>query len=272
VNVIVEQRLVFRFGPSWQVEKYDEHPIHQKGIGCLQGNVFCEYCSGKIVCQICDRGPRRGTKAVDILGSQDGQLYFIEIKDFREYRIQNKSRLHDGDLAVEVALKVRDTLAGLVGTIHTHGSPIWHTWAGSVFKTRPKVLLWLEEDIDPDAVRKRGHAAPSLVDTLGNKLRWLNPHVMVKNQRLSRPVPDLEVGNLADGIFKLRELMKNELDRKPPGSISRDDFCRVMRVAPLVAGEKLVKLCDKGFLARVRGKDDRYTPGLAWDQFHEEPT
>jgi len=50
-----------------------------------------------------------GSKAVDFLVVKTGEVWLIEVKDFRQHR-----RTKAIDLADEVALKVRDTMAGLV--------------------------------------------------------------------------------------------------------------------------------------------------------------
>jgi len=272
MRVIIEERLRFEFGPSWQqVEKYDDHAIHQKGIGCLQGRFACkdENCCGEFICTKCGKEPGHGSKAVDILGSPEGKAYFIEIKDFRGHRIENKKRVQN-DLAIEVALKVRDSLAGLVGALHKPDSESWHMRAASIFKTKPKVILWLEADNDSRMSRKQGHSGPTLVDKLGKKLEWLNPDIIVQSQHESRGAPDLKVSNLSDGVVGLRKLMKMELSKKPQGSISRDDFFGVMGVPKQVAGEKLASFVRNGFLAVAPDDTDRFTVGTKWDQIREE--
>jgi hypothetical protein len=263
MRIIVEGRLVFEFGPRWQVEKYDEHPIFLNGIRGLQRRTLCSEkdCHGEVYCQVCGKEAAAGTKAVDILGHHEDQLYFIEIKDFRGYRIENKRRLRDGDLAFEVALKVRDTLAGLAGTLDAGGAPRWHAWAAPVFKRRPKVVLWLEEEAGSDPFGVERQRASTLEDTLKKPLRWLNPHVSVKSLRLSPPVPDLTVRNMQDGVFNLRALMKKQR------YVSRDDFCREWPATPQTAGAELARLCHENFVRPVSGKSDQYTTGSRWDQF-----
>lgn len=69
-----EQRQCFHFDDQqWSVVKYDEHPDYVEKIRRLND-----------------------TKGVDFIGLHkrgDEVLYWIEVKDFRGYRIQNKSRL-----------------------------------------------------------------------------------------------------------------------------------------------------------------------------------
>ncbi|MDM8562499.1 hypothetical protein QUF54_04015 [Candidatus Marithioploca araucensis] len=73
---IEEGYLAFEFGDRWRVFKLDEHRDYRERIGKLGGS-----------------------KAIDFLGILDNQaLYFIEVKDFREHRIENKTRFLKGKL------------------------------------------------------------------------------------------------------------------------------------------------------------------------------
>jgi hypothetical protein len=73
---IEEGYLAFEFGERWRVLKLDEHQYYRKHIGKIDE-----------------------TKAVDFVGIfDDKKLYFIEVKDFRGYRIENKDRFLRGKL------------------------------------------------------------------------------------------------------------------------------------------------------------------------------
>ncbi len=271
MTVIVEGRLVFKFGPSWRVEKYDEQPVHTKGIQAVHGPVRCTNrdCASKdekASCKSCNRELGVGTKAVDFVAIREGEPYLIEVKDFREHRIENKDRVRD-DLAVEVAFKVRDTLAGLVGAVHTGDKAVWPPLVAPILRRAPNVMLWLEHDDDaPERRGDRARRISTLEDTLKRRLRWLSPHVSVTNREMASRRSDLVVDNLKDGIFELRKLMKEQK------SVSRAEFCGTWPATPQDAGETLKKLCDRGFLRPPEGKSDRYTAGPAWDRFYEEPT
>lgn len=146
----------------WTVEKYDSHADYRNKIAKLSG-----------------------TKAVDFVGLLDGvrgDLYWIEVKDFRGYRIQNKERLSEGELAIEVAQKVRDSIAGIIGAYHTSGS--WETWEPFVRSlqsrdNRVRVILWLEQDNMPGPPGVRKNQAQVLGQALAQKLRWLTARVFV---------------------------------------------------------------------------------------------
>ncbi len=90
---IEEEYLAFDFGERWKVFKFDDHRDYQRMKDTLEG-----------------------TKAIDFLGVLDKkELYLIEVKDFRQHRIETRDRLLTGELAIELAQKVRDSLACIIG-------------------------------------------------------------------------------------------------------------------------------------------------------------
>lgn len=84
---IVEGSLRHSFEPTWAASKYDEWPFYKRHFeGSLGGN-----------------------KAVDVLAQgPDDTCWLIELKDYRQHQ-----RTKPMDLCEEVAIKVRDTLAGV---------------------------------------------------------------------------------------------------------------------------------------------------------------
>jgi hypothetical protein len=150
-QIFEEGYLRFRFEDTWFVVKYDVNPDYNNRIGLL-----------------------KDTKAVDFVGVLSNLiLYFIEVKDFRGYRIQNRHRLRDGELALEVAQKVRDTIAGVVAAHHRGNSAIWGGVVGRLTKSEPpvRVLLWLEDDIPPGPRGRRHNQASVLTDALKSQLQ-----------------------------------------------------------------------------------------------------
>ncbi|XXT19110.1 hypothetical protein WME94_53680 [Sorangium sp. So ce429] len=170
-----EGKLRFAFDDDWKILKWDDHGAYVGGLQRFQE-----------------------TKAVDFFGLYLGEPYFIEVKDFRGHRIENKARLSSGELAREVAFKVRDTLAGMVWACRR--SPLdrgeLQCFLRPVLDRAKKVpvVLWLEEDRPPE---------PALASTLGEaikrELTWLNPRVLVTSRSLvqSAPVHGLAVTNLS---------------------------------------------------------------------------
>lgn len=118
--------------------------------------------------------PRQGTKAVDICADIDGTgPVFIELKDFRASAIENKDRLKTGELAREVAEKVRDTLAGLVWACGRALGESFHERLTRRYleTSKPHVILWLEEDVSDIA------GASALQDLIRKELK---PHIEAK--------------------------------------------------------------------------------------------
>jgi hypothetical protein len=178
---IEEGRLRFEFDEPWQdAVKWDDSPTYRKGIGELLG-----------------------TKAVDFLCRGRGMCCFIEVKDFRGYRIENKLRLANGELQLEVAQKVRDTLAGVLGAARMGAEDErWAAYA-QVLTARDEVLvvLWLEEDFTPPSgpgtsEQRWKHRLDVVQQKLKVQLRWLTTRVLVTSQREASRLPGVRVRNL----------------------------------------------------------------------------
>jgi hypothetical protein len=140
------------------------------------------------------------TKACDFLGVFADTVaysvaYFMEIKDFRGFRIQNKKRLGQGELAMEVAQKVRDTLAGIVSGCRRGDSAYnWHELGE--YLTSPNrelvIVLCLEDDALQDKAKLGVQA-----ELIRQKLSWLRPKVRVVSQGINpHKLPGVVVRNL----------------------------------------------------------------------------
>jgi len=256
VTTIIEQRLRFDFGSTWEVEKFDEHTVYRDGIERLKEPIVCGHC----------RTSRDvGTKAVDFIGRHQDRLYLLEVKDFHGHGVENRKRLRE-QLAIEVALKVRDTLAALVGALHfcRPRSLTLRPLAEQVLRNPPKVLVWLEMDPFPARLEQRGDPTLDLRNALRQSLRWLNPDVWVVNHATVWPALDLTVSRIPDRVYEVRRIMTQG------GSISREDFGRAWGSGAQTAGGDLLRLCDAGFLRRSSEAAERFVPGPGWDSFHED--
>ncbi len=174
---IEEENLLFEFGERWNVFKFDEHHDYRQGIEKLNN-----------------------TKAVDFLGIFDGsELYFVEVKDFRKYRIETKERLSGAQLAIEVAQKVKDSIACIVGAYHNSSErEHWRSYIRLLCASdsRIKVALWLEEDPSIPHHRSRQKARASIkTKVFQQKLSWLTKRVLVYGKD-KRELPDVIVSNL----------------------------------------------------------------------------
>jgi hypothetical protein len=171
-----EGHLRFRFDDSWFVIKYDEHRDYRERIERLEG-----------------------TRAVDFVAvHNDSQLHLIEVKDFRGHRIENQRRLREGELALEVGQKVRDTVAGIVAAHHRGNEEDW----GRAVKrlgcdeTPIRVMLWLEQDLPPGPPARRKNQASVLIDALKQRLHWLTSRILVVSLSTGNAPAGLVVDNL----------------------------------------------------------------------------
>lgn len=171
-----EGYLAFDFGPRWQVIKLDEHRHYRERLDKVTG-----------------------TKAVDFIAIFDQkELYLIEVKDFRRDRIANKERLSSGALAIELAQKVRDSLACIISANHTSSRPEeWRLYAKLLCnaKRRIKVVLWLEHDLPPHPPARKKMLQSVRPNVFRRKLTWLTNRVFVFS-RDNPGLPDVTVSNL----------------------------------------------------------------------------
>ncbi len=175
-TTIDEGAICFEFGDRWSVCKYDEHPAYRNGIERLNE-----------------------TKAVDFIGILDDTLYFIEVKDFRAHRIENKPRIKSGELWIEVGQKVRDSLAGVLGAYRVSGADpeFWENISNCLHdKERDiKIVLWLEEDGPAVAVQQKQRSRLSVyTNKLKKNLRWLTTRVFICNAQ-SNSLNNLQTRN-----------------------------------------------------------------------------
>lgn len=164
-KTIEEDALELEFDDEWNVVvKWDDTATYRNGIQKLQES-----------------------KAVDVLAysRSRGLLLMIEIKDFRNHRIENKPRVSKGALFEEVGLKVRDTIAGVRGAARTGDDPELQEIARRVASSISLiVILLLEEDPDarviPSVTRKRRKGRQSMMtQELKTRVRWLTSRALV---------------------------------------------------------------------------------------------
>ena len=177
-TALVEGHQRFTFGDRWTVIKYDEHRDYRNGA-------LRNRCSGK---------------AVDFAAVHtELWLCLIEVKDFRGHRIENQGRL-SGLLAEEVGLKVRDTVAGIIGAHRVSSSPNdWRVYSRELVKREPalRVVLWLEDDLAQTNPQRWQAKASTLMKLIKEYTCWLTHRVLVTNSQMSPALPDLTVENLA---------------------------------------------------------------------------
>lgn len=174
MTTVREGSLRIEFDASWTVLKWDEHVVYVDGVARLNG-------------QLTDPGTGaatpEGTKAVDIVALDANALHFIEVKDFRGFAVQNAFR-QETELPLEVGLKVRDSLSGVLGAYRA--SRRWQEvepFARALHDRRlpVRVIAWILEDSPAGRRDRRKQSAVSSVrlGQLKSRLAWLTPQVWV---------------------------------------------------------------------------------------------
>lgn len=174
----------FDFGDGWTFAfKYDDTDFYRDEAEPFQGTID---------------GTPHSTKAVDAVALHAGAgLLLLEAKDFRGSRVANKNRLR-GEVAFEAAVKVRDTVAALLGASR---EPVTEFPSAEVAVAlsqgkEVKVVLWLEDDTfrqnDP---RTKQHLS-ALTSVLKQKLSWLNVSCFVLSKTVRNRINGLSVSDL----------------------------------------------------------------------------
>jgi hypothetical protein len=157
-SIIQESHLEFSFNAShWWSIVYDKHPAHVK-INQTEA------------------------KAIDFLCLYTKHtLFLFEVKNFKGHRIENKDR----DLSLEIAQKVRDSIAGMVGFARNYANIEDETEWRAVLDilTKPKkeiyIIVWVEEDCFQNNRQKIGRQNEQ--KKFKTKLNWLTNKVFVCN-------------------------------------------------------------------------------------------
>lgn len=119
-----------------------------------------------------------GTKAVDFLYVAEQTAWLIEVKDYRVH-----PRTKTLDLAAEVALKVRDTLAGLVSAQCAANNPEEKKVAREVLRCHTlRVVLHLEQPQKQSRLRPRAIEPKDVLMKLKQLIKAIDPHPCVVDQ------------------------------------------------------------------------------------------
>ncbi|MBE2282180.1 MAG: hypothetical protein IAE77_01815 [Prosthecobacter sp.] len=182
----------FEFDASWSSAfKYDDTTFYTGGPQRLQG-ALTKQSGGTTVSR------PQGTKAVDVVGLRDtGGLLLLEAKDFRGHQAANAHRM-SGEVCLEVALKVRDTIAGIVGAARMAVVEFPAVQVAAALQPGPDlmVVLWLEDDLFTDPV-KTASKLQVLNSLLKTKLTWLNARTfVVSSSKDAHLIPGLTVSDL----------------------------------------------------------------------------
>lgn len=153
--VLSEGHLQFIFGSSCLAEKYDEWSFYR--------NQFQSTCSG--------------VKAVDMICVSNNTSWLIEIKDYRQHK-----RTKPQDLGDEVAIKVRDTLAGLVAAKMNANDSSEQDFAKKAIQSKAiKVVLHLEQPQKHSKLFPRAIDPAAVKQSLKRQLRAIDAHPSIVN-------------------------------------------------------------------------------------------
>jgi len=153
--IIRESKLIFDFNDNhWSdIRKFDEHIDYEK---------VKNYVSE--------------TKAVDFIGILNQKsVFYFEIKNFKDHRIENKERLNSNaeELTTEIAQKVRDSIACIVGANRnsTNDKELWNKILEFSVHKNLIIVLWLEQD---NHLNKNKTKITDYQLKLKSKLKWLS--------------------------------------------------------------------------------------------------
>ena len=155
--ILQEGNLTFSFSNDWQAIKYDDSSFHTKYFQSFAG----------------------GSKAVDFIAFGNQELWLIEVKDYRLH-----ARTKSTDLYLEIASKVRATLAGLLAITATNnpsGDSETKSIAQSIFKRsyQLRIALHLEQPIQHSKLFPQVIDPKTARDKLRQQLRSVDPHALV---------------------------------------------------------------------------------------------
>lgn len=138
-------------------------------------DLACKYDTWAFYRKQFQNGCGKDNKAVDMVASIDDTTWLIEVKDYREHQ-----RTKVIDLAEEVALKVRDTLAGLVAARHQANDQAEKGAARTLLRNKAiRVVLHLEQAHKPSRLRPRSIEPDKLQLKLKSLTRAIDPHPIV---------------------------------------------------------------------------------------------
>lgn len=161
----IEGKLACDFPDTWQVTKYDAWGFYK--------NRFTNCCNDNFQ-QPLNRD-LSGSKAVDFIAiDPDRTLWLLELKDFRQHR-----RTKSVTFWMEVALKARDTLAGLFAAKIEVGHSDHAFAQQSLTCTKLRVVLHLEQSRTHSALFPRAYDPADVQQKLKQLVRPIDAHPRV---------------------------------------------------------------------------------------------
>jgi hypothetical protein len=153
MTTVREDALTLHFPVTWRVFKYDETPFYRNHAQDLADS-----------------------KAVDVVAHEPAAnaLWLIELKDYRAHR-RSKSM----DLFDEIAIKVRDTVAGIALAQRRAGDAFCVFARTLGLDTPLRVALHLEQPAKPSKLYPAVTDRSNHLIKLRQKVRLVDPHAIV---------------------------------------------------------------------------------------------
>ncbi|MGA7501124.1 MAG: hypothetical protein WBX00_30700 [Isosphaeraceae bacterium] len=181
---LTEGRFTFKFPDGVEAAKLDDWGFYRNQFQKLGATlrVPCGHCGAELRCKQCESAKTLGIKSVDFLVvDTKGSCWLIEVKDYRTTR-----RTKTVDLADEIALKVRDSLAMLAAASRNASHAEERDLARAALETRHiRIVLHLEQPSNPSKLFPRAITPANVLQRLKQLVRSVDPHPQVSE--IARP-------------------------------------------------------------------------------------
>ncbi len=174
---ITEQRLRFDFPEGWNVSAYDKESFFQGQMARFGDmELVCKKCKEQLKCLNCSHRKVAGIAGIDILAiAPDNICWQIEVKDYRLTREKQFEFLADA-----VAVKVRDTLAGLMAArLNANLANEKSRAQGAVEAKQIRVVLHLQQPPTNNPLRSLKSQRRLVLDRLKQLVKAVDPHPQV---------------------------------------------------------------------------------------------
>ena len=151
---IIADKQRYKFPDTWKVTKYDDWSFYR--------NQFQSVCDG--------------SKGIDLIAIDSNNCcWLIEAKN---YHLQ--SRTKPSELPVEIAVKVRDTLAGLVVAKVNAPEPSEKSFATAALRCKKlRIALHLEQPAKHSKLFPRAIDPADVLQRMKQLLKAIDPHPLV---------------------------------------------------------------------------------------------
>jgi len=155
--IITEGNLTFTFPEDWKADKYDDWTFYKKQFQKIA----------------------EGTKAVDILAIDNTTSWLTEVKDYRRNR-----RTKPIDIVDEIAIKVKDSLAGLAAARFQANNEDEKQFADNLLQSEKiRLVLHLEQPAKHSKLFPRAINPANVRQKLKMRLKAVDPHVTVLDKQ-----------------------------------------------------------------------------------------